>query len=506
MEFMSQQERSFAEAVARLVYCNPFLPERIVHEREALGSDYIDSDIVWHKVDRQGHPNVEKINHRAQALVDKLAARQREGATVKPNEKRAYEDLAVYLLYNRYQRAFLDYIREPEKGTGPVPFYKSFREDAIRYLGPPGNLPPHFDPAHLFACSYQIRRAFHYIFAHIIGGSMPAARLRARVWQSIFTHDLRRYRRALYNRMGDIATLITGPSGTGKELVANAIGLSQYIPFSPAGQNFACRAEASFFPLNLTALSPTLIESELFGHRRGAFTGALTDRTGWLELCQASGSVFLDEVGDVDASIQVKLLRVLQNRVFQRLGETRDRVFRGKFIAATNRELDQEMASGKFREDFYYRLCSDIIVTPSLAEQLADMPGALDDLIHYITVKVAGASEAPALVKQVKSHVGQHFTKYNWPGNVRELEQCVRNIMIHGEYHPRVTKPGRKKDLSGIFATGELTGEELLREYVTHIYHLTGSYQETARRLQMDRRTVKSKVDPDLLEQLQTKG
>jgi transcriptional regulator with GAF, ATPase, and Fis domain len=102
-----------------------------------------------------------------------------------------------------------------------------------------------------------------------------------------------------------------------------------------------------------------LIESELFGHRRGAFTGALADRAGWMEVCPPAGAVFLDEIGEVDSSIQVKLLRVLQSRAFQPLGGTDTRRFEGKIIAATNRDLPVEIRAGRFREDFYYRLCSD---------------------------------------------------------------------------------------------------------------------------------------------------
>ena len=110
---------------------------------------------------------------------------------------------------------------------------------------------------------------------------MPAARLRGAVWQSIFTHDMRRYRRSLYRRMGAITTLVTGPSGTGKELVARAVGMSRYIPFDAKTQTFSAGFRGAFHTLNLSALSPTLIESDLFGHRRGAYTGALEDRAGW---------------------------------------------------------------------------------------------------------------------------------------------------------------------------------------------------------------------------------
>src|SRR5262249_20140703 len=162
----------------------------------------------------------------------------------------------------------------------------------------------------------QVRRAFHFIYRNILGESAPAVRLRAAVWESIFTRDIRRYRRSLFRRMGDVATLIVGPSGTGKELVARAIGLARYIPFDPDREAFVEDYAGAFYSLNPSALSPTLIESELFGHRRGAFTGAVEDRIGWLEACRPLGTVFLDEIGELDPAIQVKLLRVLQTREF----------------------------------------------------------------------------------------------------------------------------------------------------------------------------------------------
>src|SRR5205807_3458271 len=133
---------------------------------------------------------------------------------------------------------------------------------------------------------------------------------------------------------------------------------------------FEADGEQAFFPINISALSPTLVESELFGHRRGAFTGAIADRKGWLETCPASGSVFLDELGDLDPEIQVKLLRVIETRTFHPVGDTASRQFQGKLIAATNRNLAADIPKGRFREDLYYRLCSDQIATPSLAEQV----------------------------------------------------------------------------------------------------------------------------------------
>jgi transcriptional regulator with GAF, ATPase, and Fis domain len=216
--------------------------------------------------------------------------------------------------------------------------------------------------------------------------------------------------------------------------------------------------------------------------------------------------VFLDEVAEIEPSIQVKLLRVLQARTFQRIGETRERQFRGKLIAATNRDLAAEIQAGRFREDFYYRLCADVIETPSLASQLREAPGELSNLLRFLASRIAGEAEAEALAAETERWItGNLEPGYPWPGNVRELEQCVRNVMIRGEYRPRRPAARSDDDLPAAMATGALTADELLRRYCTLVFARTGSYLETARRLALDRRTVKDRIDPALLARLQAK-
>jgi DNA-binding NtrC family response regulator len=499
MAFITADERPLAAPLAQLGYTNPFLPERIECERTALGGDFVSAGPVWSvQADRQvQNPNVARLGERAGVLATRLHDRLAGGAAPSDADRLLYEDVVLYFLYSRYETDFLELILHPTPADGGrrVAFYEKFEADCRHFFR------SRHDPAHLFACLFQVRRAFHHIFWNIIGGSMSMARLRAAVWQSIFTHDMRRYRRTLYAQMDDITTLVVGPSGTGKELVARAIGLSRYIPFDAKTQRFAAHFGDLFHPLNLSALSPTLIESELFGHRRGAYTGALQDRAGWLEVCEPLGTVFLDEIGDVDVGIQVKLLRVLQTRTFQRLGDTKTLAFRGKIMAATNRDLAHEIAAGRFREDFYYRLCSDLITTPPLEEQLRESPDELPNLLRFIARRVVGDEEARAVADEALAWIDRHLGRaYRWPGNVRELEQCVRNVLIRGEYRPQVARHANATDeLAAAMTAGTLTADELLGRYCTLVYAQTRSYQETARRLGIDRRTVKSKVDPELL-------
>jgi transcriptional regulator with PAS, ATPase and Fis domain len=309
-----------------------------------------------------------------------------------------------------------------------------------------------------------------------------------------------RYRRTLYARMGEFATLITGPSGTGKELAAHAIAQSRYLAFDDRSLAFPGEGVALFYPINISALSPTLVESELFGHRRGSFTGAIADRKGWLETCPEQSSVFLDELGDLDPGIQVKLLRIIETRTFHPVGSTASREFRGKLIAATNRDLATRSAKGEFREDLYYRLCSDQIVTPSLAEQIGGSYAALREMIVYMTRRVArdkDDAEAASLADDVTQWIERNLGRdYAWPGNYRELEQCVKNVLIRRDYRPlRVLARAPFDDIAADLAEGRLTADELLARYCALVYRRTSSYEETARRLGLDRRTVKSKVD-----------
>ena len=204
--------------------------------------------------------------------------------------------------------------------------------------------------------------------------------------------------------------LIQGESGTGKELVAAAI------------HNEGQRAKKLFVPVNCGALPEGLLESELFGHVRGAFTGAIRDKKGRFELADG-GTIFLDEIGDIPPAMQVKLLRVLQEGNFERVGDTRTVHSDVRVISATNKDLKKEIADGRFREDLYYRLCVVPIELPPLRERCGDIPLLVDHIVKRIASESGRElSLSPAALDAVLS--------YEWPGNVRELQNALQFALV----------------------------------------------------------------------------
>jgi two-component system NtrC family response regulator len=207
--------------------------------------------------------------------------------------------------------------------------------------------------------------------------------------------------------------LIEGESGTGKELVAKSIHFN-----SP-------RRDNPFVAVNCSALAEGLLESELFGHERGAFTGAVSSKKGRFELAHG-GTLFLDEIGELSANLQVKLLRVLQEKAFERVGGVRSIAVDIRVIAATNKNLYLEMRAGRFREDLFYRLNVVHIVIPPLRDRRED----LHLLVNHFLQKYAAERKSAVPVRGIAQDVDRLFDEYSWPGNVRELENVIERVMI----------------------------------------------------------------------------
>ncbi|MES9846750.1 MAG: nif-specific transcriptional activator NifA [Candidatus Sedimenticola sp. PURPLELP] len=207
--------------------------------------------------------------------------------------------------------------------------------------------------------------------------------------------------------------LVRGESGTGKELIANAIHYN-----SP-------RANGAFIKLNCAALPDTLLESELFGHEKGAFTGASNQRKGRFEQADG-GTIFLDEIGEITPAFQAKLLRVLQEGEFERVGGSKTLKVDVRVVAATNKDLESEVQEGSFREDLYYRLNVMPIQMPALRDRAEDIP----ELAHFLVTKI-GKAQGREL--QIEDSALGPLMRYDWPGNVRELENCLERAAVMSE-------------------------------------------------------------------------
>ncbi len=252
-----------------------------------------------------------------------------------------------------------------------------------------------------------------------------------------------------------------------------------------------------FIPINLSQYPETLVESELFGHKKGAFTGAVTDHKGLFAMCGNHSSVFLDEIGDTSIQVQIKLLQILQDRIFSPVGSHKNEHFKGRVIAATNKSIDELRLEGRFRDDFYYRLCSDCILVPSLKQRIDENPSEINELISDKVEQITG-HKAPEIDRTVKEVIDTELGKdYHWPGNVRELEQCIRRVIIKRSYQgdKMIKSMDEKRKLFSDIESGSLSATRLLTAYCQILYSKYGSYKDVARITGLDRRTVKKHID-----------
>ncbi len=477
-------DREFFADVARAAFANPFGEERSALDRRILGADAGNS--------RDGL--VDRVVAKVGARLAGLAQRREAELVLYAGEDR--EILRIVFLfdvYHRFRKEFDAFIlRQIEAGDAPcrIPFAGDIFTRLDRYgFGAA-------ESRRNFAIFYQIRRAFHFIENSLIGLAPSMQALRFQLWNNVFTSHIGWYDSHLWNRMEDFSTLLLGETGTGKGAAAAAIGRSGFIPYDEKSGCFSESFTRNFIAINLSQYPESLLESELLGHKKGAFTGAIEHHAGIFSRCTPHGSIFLDEVGDVAIPVQIKLLQILQERTFSPVGGHDRLRFNGRVIAATNRPLRELRQQGAFRDDFYYRLCSDIITVPPLRQRLQEEPLELGALVANILKRMigpAGEPMAPMICAALDKGPGPD---YSWPGNVRELEQAVRRIILTHHYagDMQIPPPGAERELTAEMEAGTLDAQTLLARYCLLLHRRHGTYEEVARRTGLDRRTVKKYI------------
>jgi Nif-specific regulatory protein len=293
--------------------------------------------------------------------------------------------------------------------------------------------------------------------------------------------------RAVYEQIAQVAcsnttVLITGESGTGKELVAHALHIN------------SARCEASFVKVNCAALPEDLIESELFGHERGAFTDAHQQRLGRFELADG-GTLFLDEIGELSQPAQAKLLRVLQTREFERVGGTETLRTDVRLIAATNRDLEKEMEAGRFRSDLYYRLNIFPIPLPPLRERKEDIPPLVEHFLARLNEERGGRP------RRLSPIAFDSMLGYDWPGNVRELQNVIERAFVMAEgdvvHHYHLPQPAQSPAETGVaegFGLFEAV-DAYEKDLICHALRTTrGNRNRAAKLLRLSERALAYKV------------
>jgi len=274
----------------------------------------------------------------------------------------------------------------------------------------------------------------------------------------------------------DSTVLLLGETGTGKELVARSV------------HDLSTRYENTFVKLNCAAVPSGLLESELFGHEKGAFTGAVSQKVGRIELAH-KGTLFLDEIGELPLELQPKLLRVLQDREFERLGGVRTLCVDVRIIAATNRDLQQDVADKRFREDLFYRLNVFPIELPPLRARKEDIPSLVYHFLHK------HSSKMNKHINEVPNEVMRVLCRWHWPGNIRELENMIERMVIMSKGNALVAPPAEIQRETEL-AEDDLA--EIEREHILRILRMTNGVlsgpEGAANRLGLKRTTLQSMI------------
>ena len=480
---LNGSDRDFFRLVTRLTFSNPFEANTSDLIRTIAGGDY---------------PDRETLNRKMRATIQK-----RIDSCLLP-QKSSWKDFAgedqellrVALLYNAYEHCLIEFddliLSQIEHGEEPCDV-----EFAGRILSLLDENGFSLDQAvQYFSFYYQLRRAWYFIFHGLIGQNPSLEKLRAHLWRSVFTYDAHWYEKFLWNRMEDFSTLLVGETGTGKGTAAAAVGRSGYIPFDKKKNRFVESFMVNFIEINLSQFPESLIESELFGHQKGAFTGAIESHKGVFALCSQYGSIFLDEIGDVAIPVQIKLLKVLEERIFAPVGSHKKLNFSGRIIAATNKSINTLREGDDFRQDFYYRICSNVITVPTLREQILQEPSTLEALLIHTIRRLIGqlSPELEGIVVEViEKEIGPD---YHWPGNVRELEQAVRCVLLNRDYCSQIEGwcTPQIDPLSNALQGIQVSAHQLLSTYCKSLYKKYKSYEQVAKIVELDPRTIKKYI------------
>ncbi len=426
MKSLSTTEQNFLANVQRIVFSNPYGDEC---RQACLGFSN-------GKIDKP-----DELLADASGQVDQLLGKlQKEGnldiVSYSEEDRSLLHHGVLFVCYYRFAGK-LDKLIAEQFRQGSLSVKVPFASDALSIMTRAG-MSNEIAQRYL-AFFFQIQRAHYFINKTLVGNGPSMNRLRHDLWNTIFTHDFRLYEQFLWESIKEVSTIFVGAPGVGKETAARAVIGSGFVPFEDKTKTFAEPFTEFYKTVNLAQYSGIRLESELFGHQKGAYTEAVESYQGTLSRCSQHGVIYLNDISRMPDPVQAKLSSVLQHRSFNPVGSHSQQVFNGRIMASCRVPSRELLENGQLREDLYYQLCVNEIHVPTLRQRFKEDPSEFELVIRNVIKRFTG-QESDTLVGKVVSGLHDHVRPgYEWPGNISELEQVVKKILLVRNYESKPT-------------------------------------------------------------------
>ncbi|RAP39099.1 hypothetical protein DID80_00400 [Candidatus Marinamargulisbacteria bacterium SCGC AAA071-K20] len=469
---LSNSEKATLSIISEISNLNPFGEKRKQLETTLLK-------------DASKNDSLEKRIQLNRFCLKALTTYYRNGPTkysnFKNNDKEIIKNCSLFYVYLQHITTLDQHIEKELASKKTIPFEAS--KSILRLLNNFGFSSK--ESTHYFALFYQIRRAYYFIEDTLFGQCESINTLRFQLWNALFTWNIKFYDDYCHSNLSTFSLLFLGDTGTGKGTAAKALGYSSYIPFDLKTNKFKYCFSNLFLQTNLSQYPESLIESELFGHKKGSFTDSIDNYEGLFSQLNEHSTLFLDEIGDLTLEVQVKLLNVLQDRKYCPVGSKETKELKGRVLTATNQDLETQIKNNLFREDLFYRISSDTITLPTLAKRISQNNKELALLSENIITKIFKKpipELASFVINILKDQIPKH---YSWCGNVRELEQCIKQIIM-------TQSVSLSRAESNPPDIEQKDAKSLLSTHAKKLYEKYKSYQLVAKELNIDWRTAKN--------------